>query len=161
MYICIYIWYYFYGQLSIKLSRVRKTQSMGSENMQNIEILNESFIKGAFGLDSLKVIARKDIAGINSLKLEDTETYLGELRNFKNHNYINEFLPEDLSIGWVSLPKGKTLKPHYHPCASMIIVTKGQGLSLGDSEIEFSEGDIIHIPAWNLHGFEGAGRNGF
>ena len=132
--------------------------------MENLEIQTSKLKNNSLkNLDKhqFRVIKRDEIKGINSLKLEEVETYLGELRNFKNHNYINEFLPEDISIGWVSLPKGKTLKPHYHPCSSMIIVTKGQGVSLGDSQIEFSEGDIIHIPAWNLHGFCGAGLSGF
>jgi len=59
------------------------------------------------------------------------------------------------------LPAGEVLEPHFHPCSSMIIITKGSGLSLGDSELAFKEGDIIHIPPWNLHGFKGAGTKRF
>jgi len=110
---------------------------------------------------SFKKISKSQIHGISSMEVEGRETYLGELRNFKNHSFLEQFLPKDFSIGWVSLPAGKTLEPHFHPCSSMIIITKGEGMSLGDSEILLKEGGVIHIPAWNLHGFKGLGANGF
>ncbi len=124
-------------------------------------ILSENFNLTGQANPEYKKISRSEIEGISSLAVEGKETYLGELRNFKNHSYLEKFLPEDFSIGWVKLPSGQTLEPHFHPCASMIIVTKGLGRSLGDSEIPLKEGDIIHIPAWNLHGFQGLGEGGF
>lgn len=108
-----------------------------------------------------RLIRRQEIEGITNLEVEGKDTYLGELRNFKNSAYLKDFLPEEFSIGWVSLPSGGVLETHFHPCASLIIVTKGEGASLGDTELHLKEGDVIHIPAWNLHGFKGLGENGF
>lgn len=126
-------------------------------NTQHIDFTNDSLPLNP----NFKMISRSDMKSVTAIEVEGENTYLGELRNFKSTPYLEDFLPEDFSVGWVKLPAGKTLKPHYHPCSSLIIVTKGIGVSLGDTVIDFKEGDIIHIPAWNLHGFEGAGKNGF
>ena len=123
--------------------------------------LNETIKHINKSMPQYEIIRRKDIEGISQLQVEGKDTYLGELRNFKNSEYLEEFLPDDFSIGWVSLPAGGVLETHFHPCPSLIIVTKGEGVSLGDTEISLKEGDVIHIPAWNLHGFRGLGENGF
>lgn len=114
-----------------------------------------------FVSNPVEVIARSQIEGIESMTVEGVETYLGEVRNFKNHPVLKKSLPESLSISWTKMPSGEELPAHFHPCASMIIVTRGTGRSTGDSEIDVQEGDVIWIPEWNLHGFQGAGEFGF
>jgi quercetin dioxygenase-like cupin family protein len=42
----------------------------------------------------------------------------------------------------------------------MIIIVKGKGRSIGDSQVSFEGGAVLHIPAYNSHGFVG-GPGGF
>ncbi len=109
----------------------------------------------------VQVIPRCEIAGIKEMNVEGEKTYLGEVRNFKNNSFLNENLPKDLSISWTRMPAQRELPAHYHPCASLILVTKGEGQSTGDTVADISTGDIVHIPEWNLHGFKGKGHDGF
>ncbi|NQZ02654.1 MAG: cupin domain-containing protein [Bdellovibrionales bacterium] len=111
--------------------------------------------------DAVQIIPRAHIRGFTDIALEGVSTYLGEVRNFKNHSRLKDGLPNDLSISWTKMPAGRELPAHYHPCASMIVVTKGTGRSTGDTEIDIKEGDVIWIPEWNLHGFRGTGEQGF
>lgn len=108
-----------------------------------------------------QIISRSSLHCLTQMNVEGRDTFLGEVRHFKSHPYLDLNLPEDLSIAWVQMPAGKELPRHYHPCASLLIVTSGVGVSTGDSEIEVKAGDIIYIPEWNLHGFKGLSDSGF
>ncbi|MEO0335677.1 MAG: cupin domain-containing protein, partial [Pseudomonadota bacterium] len=109
----------------------------------------------------VEVIPRWKIDGIESMIVEGVETYLGEVRNFKSHITLQTGLPAHLSMSWTKMPAGRELPEHFHPCPSMIIVTRGRGQSTGDTQIEIEEGDVIWIPEWNSHGFKGLGEFGF
>ena len=107
------------------------------------------------------IIKRENIPGITEMLVEGEMTGLGVVKNFKNNQLLKNHLPEDLCIAWTRLKSGEELNPHYHPCESVVIVTKGEGQSLGDTESDISGGDIVFIPAWNNHGFLGKGDEGF
>lgn len=111
--------------------------------------------------DGIQVIKRADLECLTKMNVEGEETFLGEVRHFKSHPYLKTFLPKDLSIAWTKMPANKELPAHFHPCQSLLIATSGRGKSTGDSIEPIKGGDIIHIPAWNLHGFKGLGENGF
>lgn len=109
----------------------------------------------------VQVISREQIPGIQEMDVEGEKTYLGEVKNYKNNSYLNKMLPKNLSISWTHMPAAKELPAHYHPCASLILVTNGDGESTGDTVSPVRTGDIVYIPEWNLHGFQGKGANGF
>ncbi|CBW25705.1 hypothetical protein BMS_0808 [Halobacteriovorax marinus SJ] len=110
---------------------------------------------------AVHTINRQDLACMTEITLEGEVTQLGEVRNFKSHPYLKTHIPEDISISWSALRSGESLKEHYHPCASVLIITEGQGRSTGDSQVDIKAGDVVYIPEWNLHGFIGKGENGF
>lgn len=112
-------------------------------------------------VEKVQVINRTDLGCLTEMIVEGEQTYLGEVRNFKTNEYLKSRMPKDISISWSALPKGEKLKEHYHPCESFLIITEGEGKSLGDSELPVKAGDIVFIPKWNLHGFIGTGTNGF
>ncbi|MCB0420764.1 MAG: cupin domain-containing protein [Bdellovibrionales bacterium] len=113
------------------------------------------------GHHRVQVILRESISAVREMNVEGQKTYLGEVRNFKNNEFLSRVLPKDLSISWTRLPGGRTLPAHFHPCASMVIVTKGSGESIGDTVAPVQSGDVIQIPEWNLHGFRGHEAEGF
>lgn len=110
---------------------------------------------------AVQVFNREELKALVEMEVDGEPTYLGEVRNFKSLDYFKRQLPKDISVSWSSLPTGKELKAHYHPCDSFLIITEGQGVSTGDTELEIEAGDIVYIPKGNLHGFRGKGRNGF
>ena len=112
-------------------------------------------------IDDVQVIKRVDLDCLTQMNVDGEKTFLGEVRNFKSNFLLKNNIPKDISISWSALPAGKSLKEHYHPCASFLIVTDGAGLSTGDTEVEIKAGDIVYIPKWNLHGFIAKGKNGF
>lgn len=111
--------------------------------------------------EEVELVKRTDLDCLTEITLDGEKTFLGEVRNFKSHPLFNKRIPKDISISWSALPAGKSLKEHYHPCASFLIITEGIGVSTGDSELEVKAGDIVYIPKWNLHGFIGKGESGF
>tara|TARA_Y100000768_G_scaffold384278_1_gene368018 strand:+ start:42 stop:1580 length:1539 start_codon:yes stop_codon:yes gene_type:complete len=108
-----------------------------------------------------KVIPKSQLKGITAMDVEGQETYLGEVRHFKSHDYLAEVLPKNLSIAWTQMPANKELLAHFHPCASMLLVCNGLGSTTGDTITDVKNGDIVYIPEWNLHGFQGKGAQGF
>lgn len=112
-------------------------------------------------MEQVEVINRVDLDCLTEITLEGQNTYLGEVRNFKTNQSLEKRIPEDISISWSALPKGGVLKEHYHPCSSFLIITEGEGRSLGDTVVDVKAGDVVYIPKWNLHGFEGKGDHGF
>jgi quercetin dioxygenase-like cupin family protein len=113
--------------------------------------------------DAMVVIRRDEIPTLRSVVVEGVEHGLGILKDFRRHPTLAALLPESarLAIGWVRLTPGETLEPHVHPIASMIVVATGRGRTLGDLEEDFSDGDVVVIPAGRQHGFVGAGDDGF
>ena len=109
----------------------------------------------------VEVFKRTSLPALCEMKVEGVDTYLGEVRNFKNNKFLKDHLPENLSISWTMLPQDGELDPHFHPCSSTIIVAKGSGRSTGDTTSAIKTGDVVYIPEWNSHGFFGEGPNGF
>ena len=88
--------------------------------------------------------------------------FLGEHRDFKNQKNLNEFLDSEtnISFSWTHLKDGEQHAVHTHDVKSMVIITSGDGILLGDDEADITQGDIIIIPAKSKHGFRGV-KNGF
>lgn len=127
-----------------------------------MNVLNLNEFQNQRAMERLtEIIQRNELECLRKMNVDGKDTFLGEVRHFKSHVFLENNMPNDLSIAWTQMPKGKELPAHYHPCPSLLIVTNGQGISTGDSVIEVSAGDIIYIPEWNLHGFIGKGENGF
>lgn len=125
----------------------------------NIDKNEELFFNNQ--VTSVRRIKRTELDCLTRINLEGEDTYLGEVRNLKSNEYLKQNIPHDLSISWSALPAGEKLKEHYHPCASLLIITEGEGQSIGDTEMDIKAGDIVFIPEWNLHGFIGKGEAGF
>ncbi|MGG8408118.1 cupin domain-containing protein [Streptomyces sp. 12297] len=113
-------------------------------------------------LTHVTVVPRQDIPSIGEVLVDGRTIDLGEQRDFRRNDTLARFLPEDsrLSLSWTHLPAGRTLEPHVHPTASMILVTQGSGRVVGQTEAEIGEGDAVLVPAGCSHGFEGGGEKG-
>lgn len=132
--------------------------------MENFQTANnelkQDFLKSEF-VSKVKVIPRNSLNGITEMTVEGQRTYLGEVKHFKDHPYLAQALPQNLSIAWTQMPAGGELPAHFHPCSSMVIVAKGQGQLTGDVNSDLNEGDIAYVPAGSVHGFIGDGEEGF
>lgn len=106
--------------------------------------------------NSLAVVDREAMPGINSMKLEGEVRNLGIVKNFRDTPELGGDLPKDLSISWAHLDPEEALDTHRHPVASLIVAIEGNGCSQGDTKLDFSGGDILLIPPWNEHGFTGS-----
>ncbi len=105
-------------------------------------------------------IRREEIPGIHDMKVDGEVRELGIVQSFRGNAYLKHHLPETLSISWTHLEEGQELEPHTHPVPSMVIIVKGMGRSLGDTDVGFRTGDVLYIPPFNSHGFVG-GKGGF
>ena len=112
-------------------------------------------------LTEVQVIARNDIPAIHSITQDGVVHNLGELRDFKWHDALKDFLSsKQISFSWVHLKPGDSLLPHEHPETSMIILVKGSGRLTGQKNLPLEEGDVVIVPPFCSHGFEGAGEFG-
>lgn len=104
----------------------------------------------------VEVIERNSIPAIHSVTQDGVVHHVGELRDFRWHDTLKEFLPSDkmISFSWVRLKPGDSLAPHQHPMKSMIILVKGSARLLGQKNVLLKEGDIVITPPWCSHGFE-------
>ena len=102
-------------------------------------------------------VTRDSIPAIHSVKIGEEIHNLGILKDFRSHFDLKNVLPETSrpSFSWVHLKNEEVLNPHVHPIASMIIVCKGEVMSLGDAVVHLKEGDIFFIPPNTVHGFKG------
>lgn len=102
-------------------------------------------------------VTRESIPAIYSVKIGEEIHNLGILKDFRSHLGLKNVLPETSrpSFSWVHLKNEEVLNPHVHPIASMIIVCKGDVMSLGDSVVHLKEGDVFFIPPNTVHGFKG------
>ena len=102
-------------------------------------------------------VTRDSIPAIYSVKIGEEIHNLGILKDFRAHLDLKNVLPETgrPSFSWVHLKNEEVLNPHVHPIASMIIVCKGDVMSLGDVVVHLTEGDVFFIPPNTVHGFKG------
>jgi quercetin dioxygenase-like cupin family protein len=112
-------------------------------------------------LSKLTIIHRADMHMIDEIVVDGATEFIGELRDFRQHPVIAEFLAESehpcLSMAWTRLGVGQGVTRHRHPLRSMILLCRGRGTALdGETdEIPLLEGDIILVPAGYMHGFRG------
>lgn len=104
---------------------------------------------------------RADIPHIEHVVTPSGGYELGEVRDFRGDNALQQFLPPVLSISWVRLDKDQILHNHVHPVDSMVIVCEGVVHLSGDHEAALNAGDAVCIPANAVHGFRGGGDTGF
>ncbi|MFG2640361.1 cupin domain-containing protein [Streptomyces sp. NPDC048370] len=104
------------------------------------------------------IVARDTIRALTSVEVGGEVHQLGEHRDFRRHDELADFLPEQgrLSLAWVRLRDGERLDIHEHPTKSVIIVCKGSVRLIGDREGMLAEGDTVCVPPGSLHGFETA-----
>lgn len=104
---------------------------------------------------TVNVIPRKEIPVITAVEKDGKIELLGELRDFRWHETLKNFLPSEeiVSFSWVKLSAHETLQPHEHSTASMIICYRGQGELIGEKNRPLNEGDVVAVPAFCSHGF--------
>lgn len=117
----------------------------------------------SFQKETVKVIPRETIPALKSVEIDNNVHNLGLLMDFRKNKDLSTFLPEQarFSISWTRLKKGETLAVHVHPTASMIIITEGEGIVLGEIQQSIRAGDIVIVPPHSKHGFTGQGKEGF
>ncbi len=61
---------------------------------------------------------------------------------------------ELMKVGFVTYPKGKVSRPHYHPNEEqfLLILEGRQWMIVGDEERVVEPGDLVHIPRNTRHG---------
>ncbi|WP_086933972.1 cupin domain-containing protein [Agarilytica rhodophyticola] len=112
----------------------------------------------------MHVVNREDIPQISTVFVDNKEHNLGLLKDFRKHELLANFIPdspERVSFSWVRLLPGETLAVHAHPTKTFIIVCEGEGYCTGDYTGKISGGSIVMVAPNFLHGFCGAGKNGF
>ena len=108
------------------------------------------------------VIARHKLPVLTEMDVGGKMHFLGEYRDFRNQENLKEFLDgeTDISMSWTHLKDGEQHDVHTHDVKSMVIISSGHGVLLGDIETDLTQGDIIIIPAKTNHGFRGK-QDGF
>jgi mannose-6-phosphate isomerase-like protein (cupin superfamily) len=111
----------------------------------------------------VSIVRRDEMPAITEAVVNGEVHPLGVVKDFRRHGGLAGFLPASLptSFAWVHLGRGETLAPHVHPCESMIVVTRGEGELVGDTSAALREGDVVMVPRGRVHGFRGAGADGF
>ncbi|HWB78835.1 MAG TPA: cupin domain-containing protein [Nannocystaceae bacterium] len=111
----------------------------------------------------VSIVRRDELPAITQAVVNGEVHPLGIVKDFRRHAGVADFLPAQLptSFAWVHLGVGETLAPHVHPCASMIVVARGEGELLGDLVTALREGDVVMVPRGRMHGFRGGGAEGF
>lgn len=117
---------------------------------------NNALKKDSPALTEVTVIARNDIPAIHSITQDGVVHHVGELRDFRWHDTLREFMPSAklISFSWVSLKPGDRLLPHEHPMQGMIIIVKGSARLTGQINRTLNEGDIVITPPNCSHGFD-------
>ncbi len=106
---------------------------------------------------TIAIVRRSEIEMITEI-MEDGEMHqLGELRDFRRHPLLAEFIPERarLAIAWVRLGPGQILAPHRHPTPSLLLCTGGRGIVLDLPDRIIEPGDAVLVPVGSTHGFKG------
>jgi mannose-6-phosphate isomerase-like protein (cupin superfamily) len=112
---------------------------------------------------NVKIIHRNAIPALKSIEIGNNVHNLGLLLDFRKNRDLAAFLPEQgrFSLSWVRLKKEETLSAHAHPTVSMIIITEGEGVTMGDIQQPIAAGDIVIVSPHSKHGFTGKGKEGF
>jgi len=112
---------------------------------------------------NVKIIHRNAIPALKSIEIGNDVHHLGLLLDFRKNRDLAAFLPGQgrFSLSWVRLKKEETLSAHAHPTASMIIITEGEGVTMGDIQQPIAAGDIVIVSPHSKHGFTGKGKEGF
>jgi mannose-6-phosphate isomerase-like protein (cupin superfamily) len=105
----------------------------------------------------IAVVPRAAIPVIHSIEQAGARHELGELRDFRWHKLLEDFMPPSsrLSVSWVALKSGEVLAPHVHPIQSLMIFYAGSGQLIGQNRRAVGAGDIVVVPAGCEHGFIG------
>lgn len=108
----------------------------------------------------MKVVERNSIRSINHVVVNGVNHDLGEVKIFSSQTDLANFIPTEnhLAISWVHLKGDQILAEHRHPEPSLILVSEGQGIALGDVEQSIKAGDTVLVPSGALHGFRGVGE---
>ena len=109
------------------------------------------------------IVKREQMPAIHSVEVSQKRYQLGILKDFRRHPQLSAVMPENgrFSISWVYLKEAEVLENHQHDTLSMIIITEGCGYVRGDLEATVDIGDVVVVPAGNIHGFIGCKPNGF
>jgi len=113
--------------------------------------------------EPVRITARDDIPAITEIEHDGKIEKLGEVRDFRWHDVLKGFLPSDdiASFSWVKLAPGEILAAHKHSVGSMIIVCEGKGEFIVGDPRPLREGDIVTVPAGQLHAFRASPPDGF
>lgn len=111
----------------------------------------------------MRITSRKSIPEIYAAVVDREMHNLGIVKMFAAHPDLANFAERygGSSLSWVHLEPGQELAPHRHPEPTMIVICDGEGVALGDAQRTLQAGDIVTVGAGRLHGFRGAGLNGF
>lgn len=103
----------------------------------------------------VSVVGRNCIRAISSVEVNNELHNLGEHRDFRRHDLLRDFIPEQgrYSFSWVCLKDGEKLDNHVHPTSSMIIICEGSVYVTGDEEKLVDSGDVVCVPPGEKHGF--------
>jgi quercetin dioxygenase-like cupin family protein len=105
----------------------------------------------------IRIVHREVIPLIEQVQQGGDVHILGELRDFRWHDQLREFMPDpgEFSISWVQLEPDEVLQPHTHPIQTMLVIYAGSGGLLGDLRRPLRKGDIVVVPPGCAHGFVG------
>jgi quercetin dioxygenase-like cupin family protein len=107
---------------------------------------------------NITLIRRAEIPLITEVVEDGERRELGEVRAFRSHPLLAEFIPDDgsrIALAWVRLGPNQETKPHRHPIASLVMCTAGRGMIVDRPEPIIEPGDILLLPAGSTHGFKG------
>jgi hypothetical protein len=108
-------------------------------------------------MNEIQVISRDAIPPVQSLDSADSAQRVGELRDFRWHALLREFMPRsaDFSVSWVKLKYGEVLLPQAQATAQLLIFHAGAGTLLGETERPVAKDDVVLLPPGSKHGFVG------
>ena len=108
-------------------------------------------------MNEIQVVPRDAIPPVQSLEAADSAQRPGELRDFRWHALLREFMPgsADLSVSWVKLKYGEVLLPQPQATPQVMIFHAGAGTMLGEHERAVAKDDVVILPAGGKHGFVG------
>jgi quercetin dioxygenase-like cupin family protein len=113
-------------------------------------------------MSKVAVIRRSEIPAISEVMEGGELHHLGELRDFRKHPLLAEFIPENgrLALAWVRLKPNEVLASHVHPTASLLLCTGGRGIVLEWPDRIIEPGDAVLVPVGSTHGFKGLDPTG-
>jgi quercetin dioxygenase-like cupin family protein len=64
------------------------------------------------------------------------------------------FAYDNVSVVHINLPAGLQVKPHSHPAATIMIITKGSVKAIGNDAVDLGIGDLAFFPGGTEMGLE-------